>query len=61
MYSNLAFRTDDRDERDNDRRPIIVEIPPERDRITAQLRRAFEDVRREPLPRDMEDLLENLN
>ncbi|WP_265535975.1 hypothetical protein [Sphingomicrobium astaxanthinifaciens] len=38
-----------------------VTIPSPADPVTAHLRRAFDAVRREPLPRDMEELLAQLS
>jgi len=44
-----------------DRRIIRVDAPPEYAGVMAALRRAFEDVAREPCERDFADLLRRLN
>jgi len=44
-----------------DRRIIRIEAPPEHAGVMAALRRAFEDVAREPCERDFDDLLRRLN
>jgi hypothetical protein len=44
-----------------DRTIIRIEAPPEHAGVMAALRRAFEDVAREPCERDFDDLLRRLN
>lgn len=44
-----------------DRRIIRIDTPPEQAGVMAALRRAFEDLAREPTDRDFTELLRKLN
>jgi hypothetical protein len=46
---------------DLDRRPILVDMPPEHLGVMAALRRAFQAAANEPSDRDFADLLRKLN
>ena len=61
MNRSHALRTDDKDRARDSRAPRSVTIPGPMDPVTSHLKRAYDPVRFERLPRDMRELLDQID